>query len=77
MNQAAVQEVAALLLELHAWRQDVPEGTFLPDTSFAHVRIFVGTESTDVWELHGQPDRLVRIKRMLEALVPGLAQRKP
>lgn len=77
VSPTSLRELAALLLDLHAWRQDVPEGVFVPDTVFAYCRIYVGTETTDIWELRGQLDRLGQIRRAMEALVPALANRQP
>lgn len=74
LTRTQVQAIATLLVELHAWRQDVPEQTVPPDTTFSHVRIRVGSETSDVWELHEHMERLNQVQRALRAHVPGLAR---
>lgn len=69
-----VRAIAVLLISLHAWRQDVPEQTVPPDTTFSHVRIRVGSETSDVWELHDRMERLNQVQTALRAYVPGLAR---
>lgn len=69
-----VRAIATLLISLHAWRQDVPEQTVPPDTTFSHVRIRVGSETSDVWELHDRMERLNQVQTALRAHVPGLAR---
>lgn len=69
-----VRAIVALLISLHAWRQDVPEQTVPPDATFSHVRIRVGSETSDVWELHDRMERLNQVEAALRAYVPGLAR---
>ena len=72
LSREQVRAIATLLVELHAWRQDVPEQTVPPDTSFSRLRIRVGTETSDVWELHERMERLNQIQTALRAYVPAL-----
>lgn len=74
LSAEQVQAIAALLVELHAWRQDEPERTVPPDTSFSHLRIRIGTETSDVWELHDQMERLNQVRGALHDHMPGLAR---
>lgn len=76
VSAASLRDLATLLVAQRAWRHEIPERTYLPDTVFARVRLRFGAASSHAWEVQGQP-RLGEIRRAMEALVPALANREP
>jgi hypothetical protein len=62
-----------LLIEVEAWRQLTPERHAVPDESQAKVSITSGTHRSVVWEWYNEMranNRIVRIREVMEALVP-------
>jgi hypothetical protein len=67
-----VLELVTLLLDIEAWRQEVPERTLVPDESIARLFIRGAGLEASMWEFYNDLEglgRLVRVKRTMEALV--------
>lgn len=77
-------ELAAILVEVEAWRQMTEDGMLIPDESRPTLKISCGGESSVVWERHHemkQNGRLIRVREwfervaaspLTEALLPDL-----
>jgi len=60
--------LAALLVELKAWKQRVPERRAVPDESRAGLTIRCGGAEARIWEWYNDLGRLQRIARVRDAL---------
>lgn len=77
---AHVAELAALLRELAAWEQRVPERMPVPDEGRATLRIRCGEATTVIWERYNDlaaTGRMVRVRDRLLALGVSLAAAPP
>jgi hypothetical protein len=66
-------ELVALLVEIEAWEQRVPERPPVPDEGRASLRIELGNLEGGFWEWYndlGEHDRLLRVSALLADLVP-------
>lgn len=60
--------LASLLVELKAWKQQVPERRAVPDESRAGLTIRCGGAEARIWEWYNDLGRLQRIARVRDAL---------
>ena len=60
--------LAALLVELKAWKQQVPERRAVPDESRAGLTIRCGDAEARIWEWYNDLGQLQRIARVRDAL---------
>lgn len=60
--------LASLLVELKAWKQQVPERRAVPDESRARLTIQCGAAEARIWEWYNDLGRLQRIARVRDAL---------
>jgi hypothetical protein len=74
--KAELQRLVALLLEVAAWEQRVPERRPVPDESRANLRITVEGNSSGIWEWYNDLQKNQRIFRVRE-LMKKLAWRQP
>jgi hypothetical protein len=73
VSPSDLARLAALLVEVEAWKQLVRDREMMADETVAGVDIRVGDLKTGFWEWQNDADanrRLVRIRLMLEQLVP-------
>ena len=73
LEPAAVVELVALLVEIEAWEQRVPERAPVPDEGRARLSIEVSGMEGGFWEWYndmGEHDRLLRVSALMTELVP-------
>jgi hypothetical protein len=68
VDPARHRAVAALLVELKAWKQRVPERIAVPDESRAGLTIRCGGAEARIWEWYNDLDKHQRIARVRDAL---------
>jgi hypothetical protein len=71
VDAARHRAVAALLVELKAWKQRVPERIAVPDESRAGLTIRCGGAEARIWEWYndlGKHQRIARVRDALQAL---------
>jgi hypothetical protein len=71
VDPARHRAVAALLVELKAWKQRVPERIAVPDESRAGLTIRCGGAEARIWEWYndlGKHQRIARVRDALQAL---------
>lgn len=71
VDTARHRAVAALLVELKAWKQRVPERIAVPDESRAGLTIRCGGAEARIWEWYndlGKHQRIARVRDALQAL---------
>lgn len=68
VSQQDLQQLVALLIELAAWEQRVPERTPVPDESRAHLDITFGEHRSSIWEWYNDlagNHRMVRVRELM------------
>lgn len=75
IERSDLQHLVALLLEVAAWEQRVPERRPVPDESRAHLRIMLDGNSSSIWEWFNDMQKNQRIFRVRE-LMKKLAWRQ-
>lgn len=71
VDAARHRALAALLIELKAWKQQVPERRAVPDESRAGLTIRCGGAEARIWEWYndlGRQQRIARVRDALQAL---------
>jgi hypothetical protein len=68
VDPARHRALAALLIELKAWKQRVPERPAVPDESRATLTIRCGGAEARIWEWYNDLGKHRRIARVVEAL---------
>ncbi len=68
VDAARHRALAALLVELKAWKQQVPERRAVPDESRASLIIRCGGAESRIWEWYNDLGRLQRIALVRDAL---------
>lgn len=76
VDPARHRAVAALLVELKAWKQRVPDRIAIPDESRAGLTIRCGDAEARIWEWYNDLDKHQRIARVRDAL-QALASPQP
>lgn len=76
ITSAELHRLVALLLEVSAWEQRVPERMAVPDESIAQLRITLDGHSSTIWEWYNELQKHQRIFRVRE-LMKQLAWRQP
>lgn len=69
VDAARHRAVAALLIELKAWKQQVRERRAVPDESRAGLTIRCGAAEARIWEWYNDLGKLQRIARVRDALL--------
>ncbi len=73
VGQEELLELVALLVELEAWEQRVPERAAVPDEGRATLEIRIGSAEGGFWEWYndmGEHDRLLRLSVLMTELAP-------
>lgn len=68
LSKEALRDIIKLLVELEAWKQQVPERSPSPDESRAYLRIKVGDSSSEIWEWFNDLKKNERIIRISEKM---------
>jgi hypothetical protein len=76
IERAELQRLVALLLEVAAWEQRVPERRPVPDESRARLHIVLDGNSAAIWEWYNDLQKNQRIFRVRE-LMKKIAWRQP
>jgi hypothetical protein len=68
VEPADVKRLVALLVELHAWEQQVPDKRPVPDESRAHLRITLDGHTSSIWERYNDLQKYQRILRIRDLM---------